>query len=116
MGAPQHEHHGLEGGGNAGDQGIGDGFPACAGVRARLCVLHRQDGIEQQHPLACPATQIVAGGNGNGEEAGEVKLDAAGAAAAPVDDEATLAATAKAMGYGAVKYADLKNNRMTNYK
>ena len=37
-------------------------------------------------------------------------------AAAPVDDEATLAATAKAMGYGAVKYADLKNNRMTNYK
>jgi arginyl-tRNA synthetase len=33
-----------------------------------------------------------------------------------VDDEATLAATAKAMGYGAVKYADLKNNRMTNYK
>ena len=24
--------------------------------------------------------------------------------------------TAKAMGYGAVKYADLKNHRMTNYK
>lgn len=41
---------------------------------------------------------------------------AAAAAAAPVDDEATLAATAKAMGYGAVKYADLKNNRITNYK
>ena len=51
-----------------------------------------------------------------GGEGAEAKLDAAGAAAAPVDDEATLAATAKAMGYGAVKYADLKNNRMTNYK
>lgn len=46
----------------------------------------------------------------------ETKKDVAAAAAAPVDDEATLAATAKAMGYGAVKYADLKNNRMTNYK
>ena len=45
----------------------------------------------------------------------ETKKDVAAAAAAPVDDEATLAATAKAMGYGAVKYADLKNNRMTNY-
>lgn len=50
------------------------------------------------------------------EAAGEEVKDAAAAAAAPVDDEATLAATAKAMGYGAVKYADLKNNRMTNYK
>ena len=62
MRAPQHEHHGLRGGGNAGDQGIGDGFPACAGMRTRLCVLNGQDGIEQQHALACPVAQIVAGG------------------------------------------------------
>jgi arginyl-tRNA synthetase len=31
-------------------------------------------------------------------------------------DEAELDAAAAAMGYGAVKYADLKNARMTNYK
>ncbi|KAF6266502.1 tRNA synthetases class I (R)-domain-containing protein [Scenedesmus sp. NREL 46B-D3] len=31
-------------------------------------------------------------------------------------DEAELEAAAKAMGYGAVKYADLKNSRLTNYK
>jgi len=31
-------------------------------------------------------------------------------------DEAELQAAACAMGYGAVKYADLKNHRMTNYK
>ncbi|KAF8073007.1 Arginine--tRNA ligase [Scenedesmus sp. PABB004] len=31
-------------------------------------------------------------------------------------DEAELEATANAMGYGAVKYADLKNSRTTNYK
>ena len=38
------------------------------------------------------------------EEAGE-----------PVD-EAEVDASAAAMGYGAVKYADLKNSRLTNYK
>lgn len=31
-------------------------------------------------------------------------------------DSAAIEAASKAMGYGAVKYADLKNNRMTNYK
>jgi hypothetical protein len=31
-------------------------------------------------------------------------------------DEAELEAAANAMGYGAVKYADLKNSRLTNYK
>lgn len=31
-------------------------------------------------------------------------------------DAAADAATAAAMGYGAVKYADLKNSRLTNYK
>lgn len=31
-------------------------------------------------------------------------------------DEAELEASACAMGYGAVKYADLKNARTTNYK
>lgn len=62
------------------------------------------------------AANANAGGGEDGGNGGEAKLDAAGAAAAPVDDEAVLAATAKAMGYGAVKYADLKNNRMTNYK
>ena len=30
--------------------------------------------------------------------------------------DAEIEATARAMGYGAVKYADLKNNRLTNYK
>lgn len=30
--------------------------------------------------------------------------------------EEELEASACAMGYGAVKYADLKNNRLTNYK
>jgi arginyl-tRNA synthetase len=30
--------------------------------------------------------------------------------------EADLDAAASAMGYGAVKYADLKNHRLTNYK
>lgn len=34
----------------------------------------------------------------------------------PDADPAFVDAAAKAMGYGAVKYADLKNNRMTNYK
>ena len=34
----------------------------------------------------------------------------------PAADPAFVDAAAKAMGYGAVKYADLKNNRMTNYK
>ena len=31
-------------------------------------------------------------------------------------DEASLEHAASAMGYGAVKYADLKSHRMTNYK
>jgi arginyl-tRNA synthetase len=31
-------------------------------------------------------------------------------------DEAELEASACAMGYGAVKYADLRNSRLTNYK
>jgi arginyl-tRNA synthetase len=31
-------------------------------------------------------------------------------------DEAELLSTATAMGYGAVKYADLRNSRLTNYK
>lgn len=31
-------------------------------------------------------------------------------------DEAELDAASSAMGYGAVKYADLKNSRLTNYK
>jgi arginyl-tRNA synthetase len=31
-------------------------------------------------------------------------------------DEAELEAAANALGYGAVKYADLKNSRLTNYK
>lgn len=31
-------------------------------------------------------------------------------------DEAEVEAAASAMGYGAVKYADLKNHRMTDYK
>ena len=31
-------------------------------------------------------------------------------------DEAELEAAACAMGYGAVKYADLRNSRLTNYK
>jgi arginyl-tRNA synthetase len=34
----------------------------------------------------------------------------------PDADPAFIDAAAKAMGYGAVKYADLKNNRTTNYK
>ena len=34
----------------------------------------------------------------------------------PDADPSFVDAAAKAMGYGAVKYADLKNNRMTNYK
>jgi arginyl-tRNA synthetase len=33
-----------------------------------------------------------------------------------VIDEAELEAAACAMGYGAVKYADLRNSRLTNYK
>ncbi|GKB22690.1 arginine--tRNA ligase, chloroplastic/mitochondrial-like protein isoform X2, partial [Tanacetum coccineum] len=35
---------------------------------------------------------------------------------AVVDPVVDLEHTAEALGYGAVKYADLKNNRMTNYK
>jgi len=51
--------------------------------------------------------------------------DAAAAAPPPLATEAAAAAgdqggdvdeAARAMGYGAVKYADLKNSRMTNYK
>lgn len=31
-------------------------------------------------------------------------------------DETEVEHAASAMGYGAVKYADLKNHRLTNYK
>lgn len=73
--------------------------------------------LKERAELSAERAAEKAAAAGAGDEGGEAaKLDAAGAAAAPVDDEATLAATAKAMGYGAVKYADLKNNRMTNYK
>ena len=73
--------------------------------------------LKERAELSAERAAERAAAAGDDEEAAEAATkDAAAAAAAPVDDEATLAATAKAMGYGAVKYADLKNNRMTNYK
>jgi arginyl-tRNA synthetase len=50
------------------------------------------------------------------EQAANAAEGAAAAAATTDDDQNNVEEAARAMGYGAVKYADLKNSRMTNYK
>jgi arginyl-tRNA synthetase len=53
-------------------------------------------------------------------EAAAAQAEGGGGGGAAANDDAdataTVAEAARAMGYGAVKYADLKNSRMTNYK
>jgi tRNA synthetases class I (R) len=53
------------------------------------------------------AAKAAASGAANG---------ASGGTAEPVDGEVDAEKAAAIMGYGAVKYADLKNQRLTNYK
>src|SRR5690554_407420 len=52
--APQHEYLGPLRGGNRVDEGVGNGFPALAGVRTGLSVFDRERGVQQQHPLPGP--------------------------------------------------------------
>ena len=57
MRAPEHEDHGAAFLGAGCNQTIRQLLPAALGMRGRLAVLNRQAGIEQQHALACPASQ-----------------------------------------------------------
>jgi hypothetical protein len=46
-----------------GDNGIGELLLSVVGVGVGLPLSHGEGGVEQQHPLVCPALQVARGGN-----------------------------------------------------
>ena len=62
--APQNEHKMLTVFAQVGNHRIGELFPTTALMRTSLVRLNSEGGVEHQHALLCPASEIAACGNG----------------------------------------------------